>query len=631
MRFGLDLETQLFLPPGLAESRNAGYWQKFLDETIPGVVKKHGYYPFFKDYTGLTLPILPAESFQKGELGYRNVDNSTPMSQRTNGIGRRALSYVVDAIAMLAVLLPYSAGNAHASDSNPTPRTANSTPSTVNLVPGWNFTPYNGNGGPVDDALSNCLSAVDAVFNWDSANQRYKWWFKNSPPAVNNLTAVNRGDVLLLQANKECNWAQPVVNALLSYNGNLPKQVYDIMSPLGEDGVLDADEQAAVKFAIWVANGMVPKDRTVYYTPKELEVYQTNLAKSFMGDGRVSQHEAMVMRTLMDTSKWSRWWIVRNVVNSGMIGEAYFFRDTDGDGIRNIDELLQGTDPLHKLETKPNEPSKRYAIVISGAGLSRDDNTSQLGALFFYHELMKAGYEDKDIQLLLPTQHLQNPNNLAFSPLDWRSWWDTNSDLYRWLGKNLFELAPVEADYKDWDVTAEAVNNAFTSIQSKIDNNDTLTVYMTGHGYGSERPGDNVFWLNWKTIRGVNPTTGRIDGDPIRITSREIVAGLNKFSYGGAVVFDNSSRSEALIRDLGLGPLGNTTVGVASSYVKDPAGHSGWGQWLIDRLAMGLPLLDAGRRLQNDFPGMDMPFIDRYYEPSSELAKELAKVYNPFY
>ena len=93
---------------------------------------------------------------------------------------------------------------------NLTVTTATPTPlPTVPLVQGLNVIQYRGAMLPAEQALSNCLSAVDGVFLWNTAAQAWSWWLKGAPAGVNTLLSLNPGAIVWVIASAVCNWAQP--------------------------------------------------------------------------------------------------------------------------------------------------------------------------------------------------------------------------------------------------------------------------------------------------------------------------------------------------------------------------------------------------------------------------------------
>ena len=75
------------------------------------------------------------------------------------------------------------------------------------------------------------------------------------------------------------------------------------------------------------------------------------LINSIYTDGKFSKKEADVLKKLFNNNWSKRWWIVRDIINSGMINEKYFNEDWDKDGLTNINEIMQETNPLNELET----------------------------------------------------------------------------------------------------------------------------------------------------------------------------------------------------------------------------------------------------------------------------------------
>lgn len=111
---------------------------------------------------------------------------------------RMVLAISGASVIALAVLLV--AWAARPSQAQPAP--------SVSLAPGWNAVVYGGPSLPVEQALSNCLPSVDAVFAWVPAPGAWRYWFKGTPAALNTLTVANSGASLWVRAVAACNWTQ---------------------------------------------------------------------------------------------------------------------------------------------------------------------------------------------------------------------------------------------------------------------------------------------------------------------------------------------------------------------------------------------------------------------------------------
>src|SRR3990172_4793499 len=114
-------------------------------------------------------------------------------------MGRMVLVISGASVIALAALLAVAA--APPSQAQPVP--------SVSLQPGWNSVVYGGATLPLEQALSNCLPSVDAVFMWDPGRQAYRWWFKGAPAGINTLSGLGSGAVLMVRAVAACSWVQP--------------------------------------------------------------------------------------------------------------------------------------------------------------------------------------------------------------------------------------------------------------------------------------------------------------------------------------------------------------------------------------------------------------------------------------
>ena len=97
------------------------------------------------------------------------------------------------------------------------------------------------------------------------------------------------------------------------------------------------------------------------------------LINSIYTDGKFSKKEADVLKKLFNNNWSKRWWIVRDIINSGMVNEKYFNEDWDKDGLTNLNEIMQETNPLNELETDPRNWSERYAVIASSIGYFNND------------------------------------------------------------------------------------------------------------------------------------------------------------------------------------------------------------------------------------------------------------------
>ena len=216
------------------------------------------------------------------------------------------------------------------------------------------------------------------------------------------------------------------------------------------------------------ASSLIPEDRIIYYTPEELDSIGYNLVNSLFADDKISKEEEDVLRNLM---KWDRWWIVRDIINSGMIDDKNLKEDWDKDKLNNITEILQGTNPLNDLEIDPNNLSERYGII--GTPWGSWFNTKRI--LELYHTLKKNGYDDDHIILFLQNLYEDHKPDFTRKCIE--------DPLFPWLKGDLLNDFPVHVDLgseKGEHMPRAKFLRFFTNLPS--DENDEVLFCFIGHG-----------------------------------------------------------------------------------------------------------------------------------------------------
>lgn len=81
---------------------------------------------------------------------------------------------------------------------------------SVELRPGFNLVTWTGpNGAAVAEAVTGLGSALDALFLWDAAGQRYRSFNPSLPASLNTATAFNHRGGIWIKVNRSVIWEQP--------------------------------------------------------------------------------------------------------------------------------------------------------------------------------------------------------------------------------------------------------------------------------------------------------------------------------------------------------------------------------------------------------------------------------------
>ena len=178
-------------------------------------------------------------------------------------------------------------------------------------------------------------------------------------------------------------------------------------------------EQELIDFQNYIEFVATTDPMRYYYTKEEIGFLQLTLNESIFSDGIISEIEIRALQNLHNFD--SRCNIQWDIIRSKMINEKYLSADWDQDGISNINEIINGTNPLNDLETSSENLSYRYAIVINHDTVVQDGNPNNqdfMKCVFnSYHLLKKNGYDDSKI-ILIVYDPLNSTGLESFSSLD---------------------------------------------------------------------------------------------------------------------------------------------------------------------------------------------------------------------
>lgn len=331
---------------------------------------------------------------------------------------------------------------------------------------------------------------------------------------------------------------------------------------------------------------VIPQEIRIYYTQEELRNIGYSLAKSLLADGKISPDEEDVLKALSDPVKWDRWWIKRDIYNSGMIDSRVLYENWDGDfkdgkDLSNFDEIMQGTNPLNRVETDSSNLSGRYAILIHTAGIPGNAKS----ILEVYHLLKKNGYDDAHITLffnLLPK---------------YQEWFNTicENPSFPWLEGNLLTDFPVVIDYNlspsvssdppagygYEEITKVNFLNAIKNMSS--DGNDSVFIYYLGHG-------------NSQTI-----CIGNLDRYPWGTVPSEMNEALSLMKYGTAVFVNESCESGGFVKELNKpNPLRNLVA--IGGMAENESGGDWFSHYFFKYLEQGLGTKESFNSTQRETP-----------------------------
>jgi hypothetical protein len=227
-------------------------------------------------------------------------------------------------------------------------------------------------------------------------------------------------------------------------------------------------------FFDFINNQLIPQEARSYFTSNEIINIKANLLKSVLQNGEVDSIELQALETL----KTERWWIVKDIINSGMINSVALNENWDNDSangqpLNNIDEIMQKTNPLNRLEVTPNNQSNRYAVIADAMGFT-DNDFEVLYQKQLLGELIKNGYTNQNIYFVFDPGLGQRfmVNQLPIVP-DFQVTYDS-SDIENAANPNY--NAAVES--------RKTEGNYFISCLKNLpsDYNDEVIIYDISHG-----------------------------------------------------------------------------------------------------------------------------------------------------
>ncbi len=259
----------------------------------------------------------------------------------------------------------------------------------------------------------------------------------------------------------------------------------------------EADISKVIRY-INQAKEIIPPDIRIYYTNQDFNQIGYNLGRGLL-EGGINPNVEKVLKILNDKEKWNRWWIVRDIYRAGMLGYKFLNEDWDKDGLTNLTEITQGTNPLNYLETNPNNLSKRYIIDVELIGRSKTPFNYDLEKMRRHCEIFKKnGYTDNNVILV------------ALNPGEYEC--------------KMLKNFPLKVDYIGRTypeyTTAEKIFDYIRNLPS--DENDTVFIYISAHG--------NV---NRIRIGHPSPTASDVSDVLKQMKCGEGIIAFNS-SYGGA-------------------------------------------------------------------------------------------------
>jgi len=245
------------------------------------------------------------------------------------------------------------------------------------------------------------------------------------------------------------------------------------LAALDEDGTVSDEEKKFLDVLARLSSDLIPQDVRAYYTDEEILYLQENLVASVLKDGKVSDTEIEALDRLFD----ERWYVAKDIVDSGMISDNALYENWDGDvkdgkPLSNMAELLQGTNPLSNLEVDPEDLSERHAIIVSRIPFDARCN------LYIYHQLKKNGYADEDIVLSICSSSVKGLYPAIYYMDLERIYPGDRIGAIAFYGKNLLTRFPVEMDHGN--ITSREFLDAIENMG--LDKNDLGLIVYNGHG-----------------------------------------------------------------------------------------------------------------------------------------------------
>ena len=238
------------------------------------------------------------------------------------------------------------------------------------------------------------------------------------------------------------------------------------------------------------------------FPSEELDFIGYALVDSLFEDGKFIKQKEEIWKNLMN---WDRWWIVRDIIKSGVLKGKNLSEDFDLDGIDNLTEILQGTNPLNYLEIDPSNLSERYVVIAwLAGGLNYVEEAKKICEI-----LVKNGYTNKNVFL-------------TFEPLERKS--------EGWVfSPEIVKDFPLEVDHI---LQPFLLRGYFLDDIRGLpsDENDIVFIHSNSHG----------------NINHINP------GDSISVQKFNDV--IKQLKYGELIITVNACHSGAFLKQLDMKP-----------------------------------------------------------------------------
>jgi hypothetical protein len=187
------------------------------------------------------------------------------------------------------------------------------------------------------------------------------------------------------------------------------------------DGKISESESKLINFLYFIREDLIPDCASKYYVFNEVTniddvgVIQSNLVDSVLQNDIIDENELQTFDRLVD----ERWHVARDIINSTMINTQVLSEDWDGDSKSNKDEIMQGTNPLNKLENDPNNLCNRYAVLVASSASKDGDTLCDLSLTEEMCDyLVRNGYNDDNVLLIIDPgpKFSERAKSLAIQP-----------------------------------------------------------------------------------------------------------------------------------------------------------------------------------------------------------------------
>jgi hypothetical protein len=295
------------------------------------------------------------------------------------------------------------------------------------------------------------------------------------------------------------------INYVSDLDNSLQQKVVDSFLA---DEKLSMNEKKVIDFLDYINTELIPKDAKIYYTDQEISDIKYNLINSILDNGKVDDIELQALEKL----KTERWYVARDIINSGMINAGVLNENWDSDlkdekPLSNIDEIRQGTNPLNKLENDPSNLSNRYAVIAAPTGfVSNDFEVKEMEKIC--EILKKNGYTDDNVFFVLDpgAGQIELVKDLPIKP---------DYEVKYINGERVPGDRPAQADH---------FLNYIKNLPS--DENDLIFIYDTSHG------NENSFYMG----RSVDVS--------------EFNGALSQMKCGESIIIFNICEGGAFVRSL---------------------------------------------------------------------------------